>query len=139
MTNNQKLSFELTNDSKFKKEFLVTANAVELSQAVDKDIAERAKTFKLAGFSRAGGVPVSLVKRQIGKQVMSEHVDQLIQEAILKIVTDNSLNMSGMPAIDIKEFNPEGDIKISVVVPTKLLMIMMELTIHQTMKQWKQF
>ncbi len=116
MTNNQKLSFELTNDSKFKKEFLVTANAVELSQAVDKDIAERAKTFKLAGFSRAGGVPVSLVKRQIGKQVMSEHVDQLIQEAILKIVTDNSLNMSGMPAIDIKEFNPEGDIKISVVV-----------------------
>lgn len=116
MINDQNFSVELKNDSKFKKEFLVTANAVEISKAVDADIAERAKTFKLAGFSRGGGAPVSLVKRQIGKQVMSEHVDKLIQSAILKIVQDNTLNMSGMPAIDIKEFNPEGEIKISVVI-----------------------
>lgn len=116
MSNIQNFSVELTNDSKFKKDFLITANAVEISKIVDADIANRAKTFKLAGFSRAGGAPVSLVKRQIGKQVMSEHIDKLIQEAILQIVKDNNLNMSGMPAVDISEFNPEGDIKISVVI-----------------------
>jgi trigger factor len=116
MSNNNNFSIALINDSKFKKEFLVTASAVEISKAADADIAERAKTFKLAGFSRAGGAPVSLVKRQIGKQVLSEHIDKLIQAAIAKIISDNSLNMSGMPSIDIKEFNPDGDIQISVVV-----------------------
>jgi trigger factor len=116
MIDNQNFSIELIKDSKFKKEFLVTANAVEISKLVDADIAVKAKTFKLAGFSRAGGAPVSLVKRQIGKQVMSEHIDKLIQGAILKIVKDHNFNMSGMPAVDITEFNPEGDIKISVII-----------------------
>lgn len=116
MSNNQNFSIDLTNDSKFKKEFILTASAAEISKAVDADIAERAKTFKLAGFSKAGGAPVSLVKRQIGKQVMSEHIDKLIQEAIVKIITDYKLNVSGMPAIDIKEFNLEGEIKISIAV-----------------------
>ncbi len=116
MTTNESFSIEIANDSKFKKEFIVTANATEISKAVDAEIVERAKTFKLAGFSRAGGAPVSLVKRQIGKQVMSEHIDKLIQAAITKIITDNTLNMTGMPAIDIKEFNPEGEIKIAVTI-----------------------
>lgn len=116
MHNNQNISIELINDSKFKKEFLVVANAIEISKNVDQDIANRAKTFKLAGFSREGGAPVSLVKRQIGKQVMSEHIDKLIQEVILKIIKDNNINMSGMPGVDITEFNPEGDIKISIII-----------------------
>jgi len=116
MSDKHNFSIELKNDSKFKKDFIIVANAIEVSKIVDQDIAERAKTFKLAGFSRAGGAPVSLVKRQIGKQVMSEHIDKLIQEAILKIIKDYNINMSGMPGVDISEFNPEGDIKISVII-----------------------
>lgn len=116
LDNSQNFTIEPLSDSKYKKEFRLTANALNISKAVDADIAERAKTFKLAGFKKEGGAPVSLVKRQIGKAVMSEHIDRLIQSAIIKIISDEKLNVSGMPAIDIQEFNPEGDIKILVTL-----------------------
>jgi trigger factor len=105
---------EIKNDSKHKKEFLVTSSTVEISKEVDVDIAERAKTFKLAGFSKGKGAPVSLVKRQIGKAVMTEHIDKLIHNVVLQIVKENNLHFTGMPNIEIKEFDPEGEIKISI-------------------------
>jgi trigger factor len=107
-------SIEKISDTKSKVEFLTVANALEISKEVDAEIAERAKTFKLAGFSKGKGAPVSIVKRQIGKQVMTEHIDKLIHSLVLRIVKENDLNSVGMPIIEIKEFNPEGELKISI-------------------------
>jgi trigger factor len=114
-------SIEKTSDTKTKIEFLITASALEISKEVDADIAERAKTFKLAGFSKGKGAPVSIVKRQIGKQVMTEHIDKLIHSLVLRVARENDLNSVGMPNIEIKEFNPEGELKISIgfnIMPT---------------------
>ena len=105
---------EVITDTKYQKAFVVTTNALSLSQQVDIDIAERAKTYKLAGFSKGKGAPFSLVKRQIGKQIMTEHVDKLIHSLVLRIIKEYDINVSGMPNIEIKEFNPEGNIKIGI-------------------------
>lgn len=107
---------EIVSDTKHKKEFLIIADAVAINKAVDADIAARAKTFKLAGFKKEGGAPVSLVKRQIGRSVMSEHIDKLIQTAVMQFVNEHKLNVSGVPTIDVKEFNPEGNITIAVSI-----------------------
>ncbi len=50
LTSKVNYKIEIKNDSKHKKEFLVTSSTVEISKEVDVDIAERAKPLKLAGF-----------------------------------------------------------------------------------------
>ncbi len=104
---------EVITNSKDRKEFLVIKSAVTISQEVDAEIAERAKTFKLAGF-KDKGAPVSIVKRQIGKAVMTQHIDTLIKHAVLQVVRENDLSFAIKPNIEIKEFDPEGDIKIFI-------------------------
>lgn len=108
-------TIELVTETKHRKEFIVTTNAADISKEVDSDIAERAKTFKLAGFSKGKGAPVSLVKRQIGKAVMTEHIDRLIHSFVLRIIKEHDVSSTGVPNIEIKEFNPEGNLKISII------------------------
>jgi trigger factor len=107
------IKIEILTNTKDRKEFLVIKSAVQISQEVDAEIAERAKTFKLAGF-KDKGAPVSIVKRQIGQAVMTQHIDKLIKHAVLKVVQQNNLSFAIKPNIEIKEFNPEGDIKIFI-------------------------
>ena len=118
---------EVITNSKDKKEFLVIKSAVKISQEVDAEIAERAKTFKLAGF-KDKGVPASIVKRQIGKAVMTQHIDTLIRNAVLQVVKENDLSFAIKPNIEIKEFDPEGDIKIFIISTINLLRLLIDVT-----------
>ncbi len=113
IVDNPLFTIEKLDESKFQKKFQVTIQGKQLSARVDADIAEIAKTYKLAGFSKKGA-PVSLVKRQIGRQVMTETLDKVIQEATMQIVKDNDLKVGSMPSIEVKEFNPEASIIIEI-------------------------
>jgi hypothetical protein len=57
---NPLFTIEKLDESKFQKKFQVTIQGKQLSARVDVDIAEIAKTYILAGFSKKGA-PVSLV------------------------------------------------------------------------------
>ena len=112
-TSGDNATIEVINDSKYQKEFAITTDATTIIGEVDAEIAERAKTFKLAGF-RQGAVPTSIVKRQIGESVIAKHINQTIQKIIVKIAKENKIDPSGVPSVDIKEFDQTKTLKFNV-------------------------
>lgn len=93
-------------DEPLYKEFQIVIEAREIVQSTDAEILEAAKTFKLAGF-REGKVPLSLVKRQIGQQVLHKHINHKISEVLQKVMNQKGLNYSTPPNVEIQDFQPE--------------------------------
>ena len=83
----------------------VTVPAAVLAEKVEVRIAEITPTLNLKGF-RPGKVPTGHVRRMFGKSLMSEIVEQTINETTQKVLSDNNLRPAGEP-----DLRPEGDIQ----------------------------
>ncbi|WP_397395346.1 trigger factor [Phenylobacterium sp.] len=83
----------------------VTVPAALLAEKVEARIAEITPTLNIKGF-RPGKVPAGHVRRMFGKSLMSEIVEQTINETTQKVLTDNNLRPAGEP-----DLRPEGDIQ----------------------------
>jgi len=83
----------------------VTIPAALLAEKVEARIAEITPTLNIKGF-RPGKVPAGHVRRMFGKSLMSEIVEQTINETTQKVLTDNNLRPAGEP-----DLRPEGDIQ----------------------------
>jgi trigger factor len=83
--------------------FGVTVPMADLSQKLEARIAEISPTLNIKGF-RPGKVPPGHVKRLYGKALMSEVVEQTLNESTQKVLEDNKLRPAGDP--DLK---PDGD------------------------------
>lgn len=81
----------------------VTVPQAELAKKLDARIAEVTPTLNIKGF-RPGKVPTAHVRRLYGKALMSEVVEQTLNESAQKVLEDNKLRPAGDP--DLK---PEGD------------------------------
>ena len=83
----------------------VTVPAALLAEKVEARIAEITPTLNLKGF-RPGKVPTGHVRRLFGKSLMSEIVEQTINETTQKVLSDNNMRPAGEP-----DLRPEGDIQ----------------------------
>ena len=83
----------------------VTVPMADLNQRLDARIAEVTPTLNIKGF-RPGKVPQAHVRRLYGKSLMSEVVQQTLNESTQKVLTDNNLRPAGEP-----DLTPEGDIE----------------------------
>ena len=83
--------------------FGVTVSQADLAKKLDARIAEVTPTLNIKGF-RPGKVPTAHVRRLYGKALMSEVVEQTLNESTQKVLEDNNLRPAGDP--DLK---PEGD------------------------------
>ena len=83
----------------------VTVPMADLIQRLDARIAEVTPTLNIKGF-RPGKVPQAHVRRLYGKSLMSEVVQQTLNESTQKVLTDNNLRPAGEP-----DLTPEGDIE----------------------------
>ncbi|HEY8574618.1 trigger factor [Phenylobacterium sp.] len=81
----------------------VTVPVADLTSKLEARIAEITPTLNIKGF-RPGKVPPAHVRRLYGKALMSEVVEQTLNETTQKVLTDNNLRPAGDP--DLK---PEGD------------------------------
>lgn len=54
------------------------------------------KRANIPGF-RPGKVPMGLIKKQYGKAVLIEEINNLLQDSIYKYITDEKLNILGNP------------------------------------------
>jgi len=95
------------------KEYAITIPAASLIQAVDGEILERAKTFKLAGF-REGNVPISIVRGQIGAKILNTQISSRIGSCIQSLVAEKKIIPMGEPAVEVTEFNPETNLKFTI-------------------------
>ena len=87
-----------------RRQFTVTVPAAELDSRVTKRLEEMKGQVNLKGF-RPGKAPVSYLKKQFGKSVMGEIVEQAVSEGSQKAIADNALKPAIQPRIE-----PVGDI-----------------------------
>jgi len=76
---------------------------------VDKTIAGYKKTANIPGF-RPGKVPTGLIKKQYGKGVLIEEINQQLQKAVSDYITEEKLDLLGnaMP-VDQKDIDWDND------------------------------
>ncbi|HEX7886569.1 MAG TPA: trigger factor [Phenylobacterium sp.] len=82
----------------------VTVPVSDLAERLEARIKEIAPTLNVKGF-RPGKVPPAHVRRLYGKALMSEVVQQSLNESTQKVLDDNKLRPAGEP-----ELKPEGDL-----------------------------
>ena len=91
-----------------RRQFTVTVPAKELDNRVTKRLEEMKGKVNLKGF-RPGKAPVSYLKKQFGKSLMGEVVEQAVSEGSQKAITDNALKPAIQPKVE-----PVGDVNAVV-------------------------
>jgi trigger factor len=111
-----------------KHEFKVVLPAGELAAKLETQLVEMRTKAQIKGF-RPGKAPTSYLKKIYGKSLMSEVLQDAVNEANRKIVEDNGLRVALEPKLDFpggqdeveKALEAEGDFSYSVafeVLPT---------------------
>src|ERR1700733_11506100 len=93
-----------------RRQFTVIVPASELDSRVLQRLEEMKGRVNLKGF-RPGKAPVSFLKKQFGKSVMGEVVQQAVDEGSQKAINDNQLKPAITPRIE-----PVGDVQFTVTV-----------------------
>src|SRR5665213_3152417 len=109
-----------TVSEELRRQYTVTILASELDAKVTKRLEEMKPRVNLKGF-RPGKAPVSFLKRQFGKSVMGEVVEQAVNEGSQKAISDNQLKPALQPRIepvgDVSEVvNGKADLQFTVTV-----------------------
>ena len=96
-----------------KREYQVVVAASEIEQRVDKRLDELKNTIKMPGF-RPGKVPIKLLKKQYGRSVMGEVLEQAVNEGSQQAISDNELKPALRPKIEVKSFEDGKDLEFSM-------------------------
>lgn len=83
----------------------MTVEKEDYEPKVDKKLREHRKTASMKGF-RAGKVPLGLIKKMYGKQVLAEEVNTAISQNLYKYIQDEKLNLLGEPMSSETEQKP---------------------------------
>jgi trigger factor len=92
-----------------KREYEVVVSAADLDQRVNAKLGEIKDRVNIAGF-RPGKVPMSHLKRVYGKSVMSEVIQQTVNDSNQKIVDDGKFKLALEPQVTLKA-NDEAAVK----------------------------
>lgn len=98
-----------------KREYQVVVDAAEIELRVDKRLDELKKTIKMPGF-RPGKVPVTLLKKQYGRSVMGEVLEQAVNEGSQQAINDNELKPALRPKIEVTSFEDGKDLEFSMAL-----------------------
>src|ERR1700712_1275649 len=108
-----------------KREYKVVLPAADLASRLESELVGMKDKVRINGF-RPGKVPMAHLKRMYGRSVMSEVVQNAVNEANRKIVEDNGLRLAMEPKIDLssdqaeveRAMEAEGDLSFTVAVET---------------------
>jgi trigger factor len=87
------------------RQFTVTVPASELDSRMTAKLEEMKPRVNLKGF-RPGKAPISFLRKQFGKSVMGEIVEQAVNEGSQKAISDNALKPALQPRVE-----PVGDVQ----------------------------
>ena len=108
-----------------RREFKVVLPAADLASRLEGELVGMKDKVRINGF-RPGKVPLSHLKRLYGRSVMSEVVQNAVNEANRKIVEDHGLRLALEPKIDLasdqaeveRAMEAQGDLAFTVAVET---------------------
>jgi trigger factor len=98
----------------------VTISSADLGQRLDAKVREVAPQVNIKGF-RPGKVPVAHVKRMYGKSIMSDMLNELVQEGVDKAVNDNKVRPASQPQVTgLDNLNDVMDLKADLAFNVEL-------------------
>jgi trigger factor len=96
-----------------KREFKVTVPASEIESRVQTRLEKLAKTVRLPGF-RPGKAPLPLLKKQYGRSVLGEVLEEAVDEGSRKTIGDNQLRPALRPKIEVTSFDEGKDLEFEM-------------------------
>ncbi len=93
----------------------VTVPANDIEQQLNQRLNQLSKTIKMPGF-RPGKVPVEIVKKQHGKNVMGEVLEKVVDQTMREAIEKEKLKPATQPKVEIKEFDEGKDLVYSMDV-----------------------
>ncbi|MBV8971497.1 MAG: trigger factor [Sphingomonadaceae bacterium] len=104
-----------------KREYSVHVPAADLAARVDAQLGRVAAQVRMPGF-RPGKVPLNLVRKMHGAQLMNEALQETVQEGVQQLIAEHALRPAMQPQVDLAAPPAEGkdiDFKVAVeVLPT---------------------
>ena len=100
---------------KLDKKLKVVYKQADCKAAYEQKLVELSKTVKLPGFM-PGKVPVKAIKRQFGKGILHEVLENKIPEMISKELESKKIRPAYIPQIDLKSLSEEHDMDEDVVI-----------------------
>jgi len=96
-----------------KREFKVTVAASEIESRVQSRLARLAKTVRMPGF-RPGKAPLPLLKKQYGRSILGEILEEAVDEGSKKTIGDNQLRPALRPQIEVTSFDEGKDLEFAL-------------------------
>lgn len=100
-----------------RREFKITFAASEIESRVQSRLARLAKTVRLPGF-RPGKAPLPLLKKQYGRSILGEVLEEAVDEGSKKTIGDNQLRPALRPKIEVTSFDEGKDLEFEVKLET---------------------
>jgi trigger factor len=100
-----------------KHDFKVVIPAGRLEEMVQARLGEVARTINLPGF-RPGKVPMKLVRQKYGAAVLSEVMEEAVNDGARTAIDSKGLRPATKPEVSIGEYGEGADLEFTVAVET---------------------
>ncbi len=87
----------------------ITVTAADIDRQVDVQLQIHGKDYKLPGF-RPGKVPLKILKERLGRAVMGDVLEKVVDETSQKALTDKGLRAALQPKVEVKSFDEGKDL-----------------------------
>jgi len=77
----------------------------DYEEQVEKNLRQYRRKANMPGF-RAGMVPIGLIKKMYGKQVLAEEVNKLVSDHLVQFIQENDISILGNPLANETEQQP---------------------------------
>src|SRR5688572_9427743 len=98
-----------------KREYKVIVQAGEIYDRVARRLEELSQRVRMPGF-RPGKVPVSLLRKQYGRSVLGEVLEQAVNQGSQKAISDHELRPALRPKIEVTSFDEGKDLEFTMAV-----------------------
>ncbi len=82
----------------------VQVSQADYQEKVDKVLKDHRKNANVPGF-RKGHVPMGMIKKQVGTNVLVDEINKILSESLQKFITEQDLNLLGNPLPKLDEQN----------------------------------
>ena len=89
--------------------------ADEIEGRVAKRLDELRQTIRMPGF-RPGKVPVSLLRKQYGRSVMGEVLEQAVNQGSQKAISDHELRPALQPKVEVTSFDEGANLEFTMAL-----------------------
>jgi trigger factor len=98
-----------------KREYKVVVQAAEIEHQVAHRLEELKGRIRMPGF-RPGKVPVALLRKQYGRSVMGEVLEQAVNQGSQKAIADHELRPALRPKIEVTAFDEGTDLEFTMAL-----------------------